>query len=943
MNDPVRIITEFFTDPLGIASIVFLILPFLPKLVGVISERKQEPQPKSSRTLFQFYLSLISAVLLSYLAVRFFYRPGQWAALRSAGIFIIGTLAGTILFYTLANTEPDKDIADAFRISFIEPLHRFRRKAVDLRRDHRRVAVSLLIVGAILLVAGLYFVSRPRPSNFLVYISRNTNDEVGGGTADSFLTNIMNEGSELEELGIHLSDDPLDFQAADLRITLGMSNTDCKSDSAELVSWGWDATNRRRLNSSLLRYVRESGVVGSDDARALCIGGDNAMAVIAFITFANGLNALLADPPDTEAAIESFRYITDDLKDMRDTTADGEQAEGIPVRVLNFPKRIKTCAALMSIVADGFSASDNSENDVERLKAVIANGPVTPEKIGHINWDTFDLSDELLDLEYCHAQAYYWLGRAALTRHQIDLFDDQSNADVITVYAYQDEALPEPHSLDQAIDYFTLALEISPIEIETTGYWWSYYFYRALARYRQGDFEQALDDLEAARRSFEEHPLNGLGVDHIGEPTINYLHARIELERAAYQQRLFPTACLGAMLPSDTDTLLADMRNMVGEGEYGLAPLSVGTMALFDEALFRVHRDPTDAEGVIDLLSRARQQVAGDAGSAPENYSHIDVLRDKLYKFDGNGADNAPVASEKTVEDFLVGMGAPAYVIPVYPYLLPDHFCGNTDDNQRVLAHQPHRGDFRFVWLLRNRFDELLFDYRPFPPQYKASEGDTGLEECDATFCVALDNGAGERRYWRLNDRGFGLFTSDPVNPIHAALTAEPGPGKIIYFRGAPTVSLVYTVEGHEPKEILLGELPVEFPARLEPQEATGTIHMDVSDCESCYNVDVVISLDSDAPETSPVSLEGLEDLKFSATLYERVIDGGADPAEGQWWIIGSDVELIIDESGRISGTFHSARLNPNGAHALQVLLKDRAGVVLAEDWIKSLDIRVPE
>ena len=753
----------------------------------------------------------------------------------------------------------------------------------------------------------------------------------------------MDESSEFDELGIRLSDDPLDFQAADLRITLRIDNSDCKSDSSELVSWGWDATNRRQLNSSLLRYLEESDVVGSDNARALCIGGDNAMTVIAFITFANGLNHLLAEPPNTNAAIDNFRYIAENLEGMGDATAEGDDAQEISPNALYFPRRIKTCAELMAIVADGVSAT-NTDSDVERLEAIISSGPVAPEDVGHIDWETFDLStEERAGLEYCHAQAYYWLGRTALMRHQIDLFADQSGADVATIYADQEETEPDTHPLDRANDYFTLALEASPNEFESTGYWWSYYFYRALARYRQGSLEQALDDLEAAGRTIEDHALNEMGDERIGKPAIDYLHARIELERVAYQG-FFPTVCLGAGPQSDADTVLTDMRNMADENEYGPAPLSVGTMALFNEALFRFSRAPTDSGRVLDLLARARQQVAGDAGSSVENYSHIDVLRDKVYKFDGDSENEAPIVSEGTIKEFLVGAGSPAYVIPVSPFLLPGRYCGPADNDRPVRAHQLHRGNIRFVWLLRNRFDELIFDYQPFPPLYNSQEGDTGLEECDATFCVAVDNGTGERRYWRLNDRGFGLFMSDPVNPIHAALSAEPGPDGIIYLRGAPAVSLVYMAEGHDPKEILLGDLPVEVPARLEPDQIIGTISTNATDCDNCYDVNVTLSLASDAVPTLPVSLERLREMTFRATLYERLEDGEAvDSDDGQWQIIGPGIRMILDDDLRINGAFPSARIIPGRAHALQVQLVDRADVTMAEYWLKSLDIRVPE
>jgi hypothetical protein len=385
--------------------------------------------------------------------------------------------------------------------------------------------------------------------------------------------------------------------------------------------------------------------------------------------------------------------------------------------------------------------------------------------------------------------------------------------------------------------------------------------------------------------------------------------------------------------------------------------MSLFNEALYWEALERCVR--TDEGGpcmdreagvacrsvAIDKARAAQLKIAGDRRNENEGEtpgtSPVDVYVELHDTLDGG---SAPSLGDDALADFYRGPGAPAYVIPLQPRLAH----GESGIRPRGLTDYVNLVDasLQFQWLVRNAYDEPLFDYSQLIDA--GADNPSEANQCDRGFCVRLDDGLGRTRDWPLNDLGLGLFASGPITTTHAEMTASPGAGESIQLWGDLEVSLVYTVDGEDEVELNAGSLPITTLGELSAEVEVNPDE-DATDCLTCYIIDVDALLKGEGVEISKLSLSEQGEppsLIFKATLNGKIVVPDApatnpdDEAQVELVDEAGVIELTRrDGQGRFSGQFPSVELDPNKHYVVRVFVEDRNGRVKGHYWI---DIRIP-
>ena len=958
---------EFLSDlPINptLLGLVPIVITSIFKLIEYVVTKKSEGSASSSRTLIHVFLSVSAAFGISIIVYSVL-RPAilnhSWVALLVA-IFTVPVLCALItLIYAILQTEIDVNFIDAVKTSFWEPFIRFRRWFLPFRLNHPKATIILIIFVGLLWVTPLFFALSPRPQPFHVYVRRPNDPSLDLGMIGNLDAAIQQIAGDMKPYDIEVEQDPEDGSPADLLITITPATNDCAAAS---TPYRWAMLADGALSPLLNIFLEETGGLGKEYPNGPCNWIRTQDDIVALILFANGLDKYYIQGQPAAAA-ERFREVN---KIMAPTTRGDYQAENdekVTEELLRIPRRIRNCAQVMNVIADGSFAGADGQEALTNV----------------ITIDPYGINSPPL-AEFCIAHAYYWLGRGALERHFNALKEVDSES-------------PDPAKLlEAAHDYFTLAIQtyktaegMSP-NGEAKGYGWIYYFYRGLTSYRQGNLVQAdadlalaeansdlaINDHSAKAKASSDSAINDhsakvkanaySAINDYSAEMISYMRTRIGVEQAQYHHAASLDAkesiCENAVGEATAQVDPSDLQLLTGVRSRSRQDLSIGTMARFNLALYWAAQEPKDTQNqcagvnsesatvgarctAILEAAHALQMVAGDTdnNSVRPDSSPIDVFLATLYKLDGqhNAADS--MLRNGTLDNFRSGAGVPAYVIPLSPRLEPDMACGQATDDYRTDVHRLDGDPLVFRWLLRNSYDELLFDYQP-----STSKDNPGSPDCESTFCVALDDGVGLPRYWRLNDLGFGLFETGPITPIDVVLTARPELNGGIRMDGEQRVSLVYKDKDEELRELYVGSLPITTAAHLSAEVEVNWVGKDEEgeECSWCYEIDVTALLTGDGVDNiSRLSINGTDDLPdliFKAALYEEV-----GVAEGQWRPVTGVLDFQLeasDDAGHFMGHLSSVELDPDKPHAIRVFVEDGYGNRKARYWSEDIEIVPP-
>lgn len=709
--------------------------------------------------------------------------------------------------------------------------------------------------------------------------------------------------------------DPVDMEA-DLIITLTQNNSDCNAPYL-YNRWQWKATDK--LEDVLKLLLVENGKPRIEENESYCRWTRTVKDVGALIRLAHGLNLFYVRRTDTTGAIANFEAAINSMADIssyKSLVDDPRAAE-----FLILPRRILTCAQVMSVVAQDLPLDEEDRNVLIEV----------------INHDPF--GGKVLSPDFCITQAHFWLGRDAMERH----LDFLAAGNAATSASF----------LDDAIEHFSTAAELygQAKELPNGGPQWIYYFYRAIAHYRRGDFEHAVSDLIKAKKSHADY----IVVD-LPQSTIDYLCARLWVETSTYPG-LVGQAC-NDEYRKQTD-ILTPLRQRQDDSVFGIAPLSIGAMSLFNESLYwdalgRCVRD--DAQAVSDgsctdsaagaehrnkaisTAERARRRISDDSQDA----SSIDTYMALLYRLAGRGD---VVLSDAALSKYLHNFGAPVYVIPLKP-------------TAASMAHGDVDWPLSFHWLLRNRYDEPVFDAGRLIEETSASN----IPCSDIyTFCLRLDDRAGTISDFPLSDRGMGLFVSDEVLMPSMALKASPGVAETIELQGDLGVSLVYRHGEGGPKTIVIGSLPVEVTITNDEFRAEANVHyigensdLDADvDCVLCYDYQVVANArfvrdDVNVAKLMVARQDNQPSLTFWADLWEaQFIPSGLSTArcEENWspTTLISKIRLTPGGQGDLKGRFPIQELDTQKYYSIHVYAEDRNGTRKVDSWDCKISIPIPE
>lgn len=906
------------------------------KIIEHLVTKNSEGSPSSSRTLIHAFLSVIAAfgvLIIVYSILRPIILNYSWVSPLLA-LFAVPFSGVLIVFiYAILHTDIDVKFLDAVKTAFWEPFTRFKEWFKRFWVNHPKYTIGLIILVFLIWITPVVFVMWPRPQPFLVYVRLPNDPSPGQGMISNLDTVIQQIAGDMKPYGIKVEKDPQDESPANLRITITLTTNDCNA-TAKPYQWVMETDG-----NLLALFLEETGGTRKEYDGSPCNWIRTQDDIAALILFANGLDTYYIQRQPAAAA-ERFRKVN---KIMEATTRADYQAENdeiVTERLLRIPRRIRSCAQVMSVVTDASA----DEADLQVLTNVVTIDPYG--------------TNAPPPAEFCIAQAYYWLGRGALEQHVNALKLKQGGSDA-----------PDPAKLlEAAHDYFTLAIqtyktaEAVSQSGEADGYHWIYYFYRGLTSYRQGNLVQADADMAMAEDNYAESP-----IDEFTNEVVSYTRARIGVEQAQYQQ-MTPldaevVACGNVVGKVNQPVDLSGLQDGAQARSRSRQNLSIGTMAHFNLALYWAAQEPETTKTEVN------QCVATNAGSATENprcqaISHaaqalrlvagdtdnhtvdldtspVDVFLATLYRLDGqdNAADS--MSRNDTLDNLRSDAGVPAYVIPLSPRLEPDMACGRATDDYRTDVHRLDGDPLVFRWLLRNSYDELLFDYQP-----STSKDNRGSPECESTFCVALDDGVAPPRYWRLNDLGFGLFETGPITPIDVVLTARPELHGGIRMDGEQRVSLVYKDKDEELREIYVGSLPITSAAHLSADVEANWVGKDEEgeECSWCYEIDVTAWLTGDGVDNiSRLSVNGTDgrpDLIFKAALYEEV-----GVAEGQWRPVTDVLDFQLaasDNAGHFIGHLSSVELDPDKPHAIRVFVEDRYGNRKAGYWSEDIKVIPP-
>lgn len=760
---------------------------------------------------------------------------------------------------------------------------------------HRIITpVGLFILAFFIIVLIKNCQARPEP--FRVNIELEKAGSAGDGSgADNLKSALDDLKSKLKDVyGIELIVNPVE-DSADLTITLTLNNDDCRDKKYIPDQWRWDASDELEPILELLQL--DEGGAHTEDEGNLCNWTRTKQDLESLILLAYGLETHYIRPfsPDTAAA-DIFRMAYSRLLYTEESENEKTPAQR-DIKELALQRRMLTCARVMAVIADG-AGLDIDEK--KALKETVAKDP-------------FEKGSPPAD--YCVAQAYYGLGRGEMEHHLQLLQENPERA---------------PQALQDAVEYFDLALDTYAATTSSQpgdGFQWSYYFYRGLARYRLGHFERARQDLKIAEDSHEDTPINNNSLE-----AISYLRARIELEEILYSS-LSAAVCSEPRPTGGRDERdpLSRLQQLQESDSMGLAPLNIGTMSLLSEAHYWQALALCDPKAEADHSRRAIEKAQAarlkiDGGTKNKGIifepSAVDVFLDHLYTSNDRNGNSASSVGHH-LDQYNKVAGVPAYVIPL------------TVDSPWPLR-----------WLVRNHFDEPLFDFSPLLAALGKPAVDSG---CAGMFCAELGDGNGKTIEWPLIDQGYGLFEAHPSSGKmpSAIFTAEPGEKGAILLRSDLHTSLIYRRAEEAPIKIFTGLLSITTTAVLTA-EVNAEWDGNAIDCHSCYEIDIDLQLSSEGYEISGLSTNGLDGfptLIFKASLFEGTLPLDQQLSNYNHWRVigGSFITLPIqDGNGRFKGSFGTILLDTTKHHAVRIFVEDRQGNEIVEFWVKDFEIKIP-
>ena len=801
-----------------------------------------------------------------------------------------------------------------------------------------RWVVGIIMVAIFVLGVSGFVWARSRPETFRVAIELQTADPESSGNAPGTLRAVLEELQQELDGPINIILDPVD-NTADMEITFTLNNSSCAGTHSS-DRWGWTVKDGN-LKEMLELLLVDAGGPRVEDENDPCKWTRTKDDLAALIWLTYGLDRLyvrLVDPDNAFA--EAYQRMSKSKSLIYQTLGDSPQAN----EALALPRRLQTCALVMDIMADGPSLT---EGEIVKLRTAAEDDP---------------FSQNGAAADFCVAQAHYWLGRDALNHHlQISKSNNSASSANLLVEARE--------HFDQAIEIIADSLNNFEDDLEK-GPHWAYYFFRGLTSYRQGNLNLAISDIEKAEVNHSNHPIDEWSVE-----MVSYFRARLLLESSAYPL-LLQGACkeLSAYERGQQPDVLVPLRLLQKEDEPGLAPFNIGAAALFNEAIFwqaieqcgEFDSGPPDqllchdenesdcSQLALKVTEQARLKIDGDRRGAVRQFdsSAIDIFLAQLHLL--NDPQSTPSVSEKALEEFAQGSGAPAYVIPVSPTL--DPYGGRAAENVGLDDFiDLTQTQLEFQWLLRNAYDEPLFDYSPL--EQALTNERSSHYECELAFCASLADGQGQSTDWPLHDLGYGVFTTHlpratQHTSIPAQMAAEPGPGEQIYLWGDVAVSLRQYAGGEQLNEIDLGTLTIATLGRLLADadvEWTGRDEAG-NDCELCFKVRVTSGLVGEGVEITRLAVrrgnDGRPTLVFRAALFEKMVSSDAHGADqGRWQPI--DDRPIFDlhpigARGSFEGLLPAVQLSGESSYAIRVYSEDRNGRVKASVWLEDLNIVFP-
>lgn len=872
-------------------SLVIVALYVIGILLIRLIKLIKEDLPPVPRTLASFLMAILAIVILVVV------RPYLPFRVSDLIYYLIGLMVFLVVIVVLLPAGGVGKALWELILYLLSPFIWLVSKYWAFWRDHRIIAPVILFLLFSVAFAVTYFV-RTRPEPFRVNIelkeAGSTGDGSGGDNLRSVLYDLETKMERVYDVAITV--EPVE-DAADLTITLTLNNDDCRDDHYISDNWRWEAGGE--LEQILMMLQLDKLGAHTEDNKNLCNWTRTSQDLEVLILLAYGLEIYYINPlsPDVDAGdvfeTAYFRLLyIDDTKKVK-TPPQTDMNE------LALQRRMLTCARVMAVIADGTNLNINEKRD---LKETIAKDPY---------------EGSAPPVDYCVAQAYYGLGRGEM-EHHLQLL--QQNPDKAA------------QALEEAIHYFNQALDTYEATTSSqpgNGFQWSYYFYRGLARYRQGQFQRARQDLKLAEEMHDDTLINSISLE-----TISYLRARFELEESLYDS-LWGSTCSEPQLTDsdgqDEPTPLTRLQQLQDSDRTGLTPLSIGAMSLLSEARYwevLASCDP-NAQARADHSKRAIENAEAartkiDSGTKDEEVaaepSTVDVFLDHLYAKNGQNG-NSTSSVDRHMAAYNKGSGIPAYVISL-----------------------PGDSPWPLRWLVRNSYDEPLFDFAHLLP----ANGEPAVGNiCASMFCAQLDDGDDNTIEWPLIDRGYGLFVAQPPSDAlpFAHFIAEPGEEGTILLRSDLYTSLIYHKAETDPIEIFVGTLPITTTAVLSA-EVNVEWDGNAVDCHSCYQLDIDLQLTAEEYAITELSTngdDGLPTLFFKASLFEGTLPLDESLSSDNHWqpIGGSFIKFPIqDGNGRFKGSFGSVLLDTSKHHAVRIFVEDQQGNKIYEDWI--LEIKIP-